>query len=93
MSVQPRAVESYPATLSAALSPHSKFKTALKSRKVQRQYPNLLERFLDFCRFEALDVEQKSLELFRFTKNKSQDEVEDVIIRFVLSSNAFLIDQ
>jgi integrase len=56
---------------------------ALKSREVQRQYPNLLEKFLDFCRFEGLDIEQKALEFFRFAKDKSQDEVEDLIIRFV----------
>lgn len=57
---------------------------ALKSREVQRQYPNLLERFLDFCRFEGLGIEQKSLEFFRFTKNKCQDDVEETVIRFVL---------
>lgn len=56
---------------------------ALKSGEVQRQYPNLLGKFLDFCRFEGLDIEQKSLEFFRFAKDKSQDEVEDLIIRFV----------
>jgi integrase len=85
MSVESSATETYPVTLSATLSPYLKFKMALKSREVQRQYPNLLERFLDFCRFEGLDVEQKSLEFFRLTKDKSQDEVEDVIVRFVLS--------
>jgi hypothetical protein len=41
MSVQSRAVESLP----ASLSPYLKFKLALKSREVRRQYPNLLERF------------------------------------------------
>ena len=30
------------------LSPYAKFKMALKSKEVQRQYPNLLERFLGF---------------------------------------------
>jgi hypothetical protein len=41
---------------------------ALKSREVQRQYPNLLERFLDFCRFEGVNVERKSLEFYRCPK-------------------------
>jgi hypothetical protein len=40
--------ESFPAAVLATLSPYAKFKMALKSREVQRQYPNLLERFLDF---------------------------------------------
>ena len=80
MSNQSGAVESF----SATVSPYSKFKIALKSAEVRRQYPNLLERFLDFCRFEGLDVEQKSLEFFRFARNESQDEVEDMIIRFVI---------
>jgi hypothetical protein len=79
LSVQPRSVETFPTTLSS----YSKFRMALKSREVQRQYPNLLEKILDFCKFEGLDAEQKSLEFFRFAKNKSQDEVEDIIIRFV----------
>jgi hypothetical protein len=48
---------------------------ALKSREVKRQYPNLLEKFLDFCRFEGLDIEEKSQEFFHFTKAKTQDEV------------------
>jgi hypothetical protein len=30
---------------------------ALKPKEVQRQYPNLLKRFLDFSKFEGLDVE------------------------------------
>ena len=41
------------------VSPYAKFKMALKSNEVQRQYPNLLERFLDFGKFEGLDLEQK----------------------------------
>jgi hypothetical protein len=40
------------------LSHYAKFKMALKSKEVQRQYPNLLEKFLDFCKFEGLDIEQ-----------------------------------
>ena len=80
MSIQRGTVESF----SATLPPYSKFKMALISREVRRQYPNLLERFLDFCRFEGLDIERKALEFFRFAKNESQDEVEDLIIRFVI---------
>jgi hypothetical protein len=59
------------------LSPYAKFKMALKSREVQRQYPNLLERFLDFCKFEGLDIEQKAIKFCDFVKLKSQEEVED----------------
>jgi integrase len=79
MAVQSKSIETFPITLSS----YSRFRMALKSREVQRQYPNLLEKFLDFCRFEGLDIEQKALEFFRFAKDKSQDEVEDLIIRFV----------
>jgi hypothetical protein len=67
------------------LSPYAKFKMALKSKEVQRQYPNLLERFLDFCKFEGLDiVEQKAIKFCDFVKSKFQEEVEDLIIRFIL---------
>ena len=81
MSVQATAADSL---FTSTLSPYSKFKMALKSKEVQRQYPNLLERFLDFCNFEGLDVEQKAIKFCRFAKSKSQEEVEDLVIRFVL---------
>ena len=67
------------------LSPYTKFKMALKSKEVQRQYPNLLERFLDFCKFEGLDIEQKAIKFCDFVKLKSQEEVEDLIIRYRVS--------
>jgi integrase len=66
------------------LSAYSKFKMALKSKEVQRQYPNLLERFLDFCRFEGINVEQKAVKFSSFAKSKSQEDVEDLVIRFVI---------
>jgi hypothetical protein len=59
MSVQSIAVESYQLTL----SPYLEFKMALRSREVQRKYPNLLERFLNFCGIEGSDVEQKASHL------------------------------
>src|SRR5689334_25256445 len=85
MSVQSRAVESFPVASSAALSPYSKFKMGSEVKGGSKTISKSVERFLDFCRFEGADVEQKSLEFFRFTKNKSQYAVEDVIIRFVIS--------
>jgi len=71
-------------SLASILSPYSKFKVALKSKEVQRQYPSLLSKFLDFCKFDGLDVEEKSLKFTHFAKSKSQEEVEDTVIRFVL---------
>jgi hypothetical protein len=52
------------------LSPYAKFKMALKSKEVQRQYTNLLGRFLDFCRFEGLDIEQKTIKFCDFIMSK-----------------------
>jgi hypothetical protein len=50
------------------LSPYAKFKMALKSKEVQRQYPNLLGRFLDFCRFEGFDREEKAIKFCDFVR-------------------------
>jgi hypothetical protein len=50
------------------LSPYAKFKMALKSKEVQRQYPNLLGRFLDFCRFEGFDIEEKAIKFCDFVR-------------------------
>jgi hypothetical protein len=66
-------------SVTSVLSPYAKFKMALKSK-----YPNLLEKFLDFCKFEALNVEQKASKFYLFAKSKSQEELEDLVIRFIL---------
>jgi len=58
---------------------------ALRSKEVQRQYPSLLEKFLDFGRFQGLDVEEKAINFSVYAKSNSQDEVEDSIIGFVLA--------
>jgi len=68
----------------SVLSPYSKFKMALKSKEVKRQYPNLLEKFLDFCKFEGHNVEQKATEFYLFAKSKSLEELEDLVIKFIL---------
>ena len=65
------------------VSPYTKFKMVLKSKEVQRQYPNLLERFLDFGSFEGLDVEEKTINFCEFFKSRPA-EVEDLVIRFIL---------
>jgi len=57
---------------------------ALISKEVQRQYPNLLAKFLDFCKCEGLNVEEKSAKFSTFARSNSQEDVEDMLIRFVL---------
>jgi hypothetical protein len=52
------------------LSPYAKFKMALKSKEVQRQYPNLLGRFFDFCRYEGATIEEKAIKFFEFANPK-----------------------
>ena len=64
------------------LSPFSKFKSALKSKEVQRQYPNSLGSFLDFCKFDGLDVEEKAVNFYNFVQANSE-EVEDLLMSFV----------
>lgn len=66
------------------VSPYAKFKMALKSKEVQRQYPNLLERFLDSGNFDGLNMEEKTIKFCEFAKSSSVEEIEDLVIRFVL---------
>jgi hypothetical protein len=66
------------------LSAYSKFKIALKSKEVQRQYPNLLQKFLDFWKSEGFNVEEKANNFYLFAKSKSQEDVEDLIIGFII---------
>ncbi|MGI8831183.1 MAG: hypothetical protein ACR2IS_00945 [Nitrososphaeraceae archaeon] len=74
-----------PESVNQTLLPYAKFKMALISKDVKRQYPNLSERFLDFSNFEGFDVEQKANKFCAFAKSKSLEEVEDNVIKFVLS--------
>jgi hypothetical protein len=69
----------------STLSSYSRFRIALKSNEVKRQYPNLLQKFLDSCKFEGLDIEEKAIKFSNFARSKSQEEVEDLVIRFILS--------
>ncbi len=71
-------------SVTSVLSPYAKFKMALKSKEVKRQYPNLLEKFLDYCKFEGPNVEQKATNFYLFAKTKSQEELEDLVIKFIL---------
>lgn len=45
--------------LNSTLTPYAKFEIALKSKEVQRQYPNLLLKFLVFCNFGGSSIEKK----------------------------------
>ena len=49
--------------------------------KIKRSFN--IHRFLDFCKFEGHDVEQKAIKFSCFAKSKSQ-EVKDLVIRYVL---------
>ena len=60
--------------------PYVKFKMALKSKEVQRQYPSLLQKFLDDSKFEGLDIERKASKFYDFVKSTSTDDVEDLVI-------------
>jgi hypothetical protein len=68
----------------SSLSSYAKFKMALKSKEVQRQYPNLLRIFFDFSKFEGYDIEEKANRFSNFVKSSSEEEVEDLIIRFII---------
>jgi hypothetical protein len=53
------------------LSPYQNFTFALKSKDVQRQYPSLLERFLNFVQIDGT-IEEKSNELYKLGKENTQ---------------------
>jgi hypothetical protein len=71
-------------SVTSVLSPYARFKIALKSNEVKRQYPNLLGKFLDFCKFKGVNIEQKATNFHLFAKSKSQEELEDLVIKFIL---------
>lgn len=56
----------------------------LKSKEVQRQYLNVLQRFLDFCQFDGLTIDVKASSFYYFAISRTLEEVEDLIIKFIL---------
>jgi hypothetical protein len=48
----------------------------LKSQEVQRQYPNLFERFLDFGGFEDMGMEEKTTKSVNL-KSRTSEEIEN----------------
>jgi len=50
------------------LSPYDNFLYALNSKDVKRQYPSLMEKFLDFLQLKG-DIEQRCLELYKLGKD------------------------
>jgi hypothetical protein len=78
MSVYPTAND---LSVTSVLSPYSKFKMALKSKEVKRQYPNLLEKFLDFCKLCTRIVESDE------TLRSLLSNIEDLNIRLIEEQN------
>jgi hypothetical protein len=70
---------------STKLSPYAKFKMALKSKEVQRQYPNLLGRFLGFCKIDGFTVEDKCLTFYGLALREKKEDLEDLVMKFVIS--------
>ena len=60
------------------------YANATNLSEVKRQYPNLLEKFLDICKFEGTNMEQKANKFYLFARSKSQEELEDLVIKFIL---------
>jgi len=50
------------------LTPYDNFVYALKSKDVKRQYPSLIEKFLDFLQLKG-EIENKCLELYKLAKD------------------------
>ena len=52
------------------LSPYAKFKMALKIKRSSKTISKSIRRFLDFCKFEGLDIEQKAIKFCDSVKLK-----------------------
>ncbi|TVP39362.1 hypothetical protein NARC_160076 [Candidatus Nitrosocosmicus arcticus] len=47
-------------------TPYKNFIYALKSKDVKRQYPVMLQRFLNFIKADGESIEEKCLSLYNF---------------------------
>ena len=69
------------------ISPYERFYLALKSSESKRQYPRRLQKFLDFLQVEGSNVEEKCLNCFNLIKGKTNEEVEDIVFKFIIFQN------
>ena len=61
------------------ISPYERFYLALKSSESKIQYPNRLQRFLDFLQIEGSTIDEKCLNLYNnLLKGKTSEEIEDL---------------
>jgi len=67
------------------ISPYERFCLALKSSESKIQYPNRLQRFLEFLQIEGSTMDEKCLILYNLLKGKtSSEELEDLIFKFII---------
>lgn len=67
------------------ISPYERFYLALKSSESKIQYPNRLQRFLEFLQIEGSTIDEKCLNLYNnLLKDKSSEEIEDLIFKFII---------
>jgi hypothetical protein len=84
-------------SVTSVLSPYAKFKMVLRSKEVKGQYPNLLEKFFDFCKFEGPYIEQKATKFYLFAalvlKQISKKTMRGMSSLPILKSFAILLRQ
>jgi integrase len=67
------------------ISPYERFFLALKSSESKIQYPNRLQRFLEFLQIEGSTIDEKCLNLYNnLLKGKTSEEIEDLIFKFII---------
>jgi hypothetical protein len=69
------------------ISPYERFYLALKSSESKRQYPKRLQKFLDFLEIEGSTIDEKCLNCYNLIKGKTNEEIEDLIFKFIIFQN------
>jgi site-specific recombinase XerC len=75
-------VDAINSMLPEMLSPYENFKYALRSKDVQRQYPSLLDKFLNFLQYNG-DLESKCKQLYMLGK-ENNSLLQSHIIKFCI---------
>ena len=69
------------------ITPYERFYLGIRSSESKKQYPNRLQKFLDFLEIEGLTIEERCQKCYDIIKAKTSEEIEDLLLKFIIFQN------
>ena len=69
------------------ITPYERFYLLLGVANQKKQYPNRLQKFLDFLEIEGMTIEERCQKCYNLIKSKTSEENEDLLLKFMIFQN------